>query len=262
METWLIYLLAGGFAGLTSGLFGIGGGVVVVSVLLFVFGMQEVPQAVRMHLAVGTSLATIVITALSSVRAHHKLGGILWPVFRRLAAGLVIGVVLGAVIADVLSGSALQRVFAVFMVAVCLQMLFGGAPAPHRQVPGRAGLMLGGGVIGTFSSMLGIGGGSLTVPYLAWHGVPMRQAVGTAAAGGLPISLAGAASFVVTGWGEAGLPAGATGYVYWPAVLGIVLMSALIAPVGAKLAHRLPQLLLKRVFAGFLLLIAVRLLLG
>ncbi|WP_309544671.1 sulfite exporter TauE/SafE family protein [Alkalilimnicola ehrlichii] len=258
----LLYLVAGTAAGLISGLFGVGGGTVIVPVLLFVFALSGFPDANLMHLAVGTSLAAIVLTSISSVRAHMRLGGVLWPIFWRLLPGIIVGSLLGAVIADLLSSEALRNIFGVFLILVGAQMLLAGMPSAHRQLPGTVGLVVGGTGIGTLSAMLGIGGGSLTVPWLAWCGTQMRKAVGTSAACGLPIAVFGALGFVLTGWGNPALPSGATGYVYWPAVAGLVLPSLLLAPVGARLAHRLPPLLLKRIFGAFLILVGLRLLFG
>lgn len=261
LEILLIYLAAGAVAGLASGLFGIGGGLIIVPVLLFVFAGQGVVPELQMHMAVGTSLATIIVTSLSSIRAHYRLGGILWPVFRQLAAGIILGTLIGAVVADALSRGALEMVFAVLVLVLAAKMAFGGQPAPHRSLPGVAGLLGAGSVIGSISALMGIGGGALSVTYLSWCGVEMRKAVGTSAACGLPIAVSGAASFIVTGWNEAQLPPGATGYVYWPAAGGIVAASVLLAPLGARLAHRLPQKALKRAFAVFLAVVGLKLLL-
>ena len=262
LEALLIYLLAGAVAGLIGGLFGLGGGVVMVPVLLLVFAAQGLPEAVIMHMAVGSSLAVIVLTSLSSVRAHHHLGGVLWPVFLRLVGGIAAGAFLGAWVADSLSSAALQNVFAVFILAVAVRMAFSLNPPASGRLPGPVAMTGAGGVIGGLSALVGIGGGTLTVPFLTWAGVAMRQAVGTSAACGLPIALAGAAGFMITGWGRPELPTLATGYVYWPAVGGLALASVFFAPLGARLAHRLPGDLLRRLFAALLALVALRLLLG
>jgi uncharacterized protein len=262
VEGVLLYVAAGVGAGLISGLFGVGGGMVIVPVLLFVFALRDMAPDYLMHMAVGTSLASIVLTSMSSLRAHYALGGILWPVFRRLLPGIVLGALAGAAIADLLSSAVLRMVFGTFVVLVALQMAFAGMPPPSRKLPGTAGLVGGGFAIGTLSSMLGIGGGSLTVPWLAWCGTEMRKAVGTSAACGLPIAISGAVGFMLAGWGNPALPAGATGYVYWPAVAGIVVPSMLLAPLGARLAHRLPAKVLRRIFAVFLVLVGLRLLLA
>ncbi|MCH8506867.1 MAG: sulfite exporter TauE/SafE family protein, partial [Ectothiorhodospiraceae bacterium] len=212
--------------------------------------------------AVASSLAVIVITSASSVRAHHRRGGVRWDILRRMAAGIAFGAIAGAVLADQLSFDVLRSVLGLFLMAVAMQMGLGLRPRAEGRLPALPGLSGAGVVIGCFSALVGIGGGTLTVPFLSRCGVAMREAVATAAACGMPIALAGALGFVITGWGHPALPDYATGYVYWPAVAGIALASYLLAPVGARLAHRLPPALLRRVFAVLLGLIGIRMLLG
>lgn len=260
MAELFIYLSVGALAGILAGLFGVGGGLVIVPVLAFVFSSQGVDPGVLMHMAIGTSLATIVFTSVASVRAHHLRGAVLWPVFVRLAPGIVLGAWAGAALADVLPGLALKRVFGVFELLVAAQMAFAVKPSPRRILPGRFGTAAAGAVIGSVSAMVGIGGGTLTVPYLVWNNVVVRQAVATSAACGLPIALAGAIGFSVAGWGEPRLPPWATGYVYWPAAAGIVAASVLFAPLGARIAHSLPPARLRQIFALFLALLGIRML--
>jgi hypothetical protein len=262
LPTLLLYLALGAFAGLMAGLLGVGGGLIIVPVLAGIFQHQQMSAAVIMHLAIGTSLATIVVTSVSSVRAHHQRGAVLWPVVWRLTPGIVIGAWLGAVVADALPSAVLSKIFAVFVLVVAAQMAFGAKPAPHRELPGALGMLATGGVIGAVSAIVGIGGGSLTVPFLTWCNTAMRQAVATSAACGLPIALAGTIGFIVTGLNAAELPAWSLGYVYGPALVGVAFASMLSAPLGAKLAHTLPAEVLKKVFAVFLTLIGVRMLLG
>lgn len=253
----LIYLVLGSFAGLVAGLLGVGGGLVIVPVLAGLFSAQHFPAESVMQLAVGTSLATIVVTSVASFRAHHQRGAVSWPIMWQLGMGIVLGAWAGAVVAHNISSQSLARLFGVFELLVAIQMLLGKSPAAHRQIPGRKRNLFAGGIIGTLSAVLGIGGGTLTVPYLCWHNVPIRQAVGTAAACGLPIALAGSAGFILTGWHVSDLPAWSSGYVYWPAVAAICAASVLAAPLGASLAHKLPQATLKKVFALFLGLLGV-----
>lgn len=260
MTLYLIYPLVGMFAGVIAGLFGVGGGLVIVPVLVFVFQSQGVNPDVQVHLAIGSSLATIIMTSISSTYSHHRRGAVDWPVVRDLAPGILIGALLGAVIADALSSDALSRFFGIFELAVAAYMFFGKKPPAQRKLPGRLGLSSVGTVIGAISSIVGIGGGSLTVPYLVWCGEQAQRAVATAAACGLPIACAGAIGFAITGWSEAALPSGSTGYIYWPAVLGIIVFSMLFAPLGAKLAHHLPGAQLKRYFAIFLALLGIKML--
>ena len=262
MEVVIIYLLLGAFAGLVAGLLGVGGGLIIVPVLVFIFTGQGVAEHLIVHLAVGTSLATIVFTSISSVRAHHQHGAVLWPVFWQLTPGIVIGAWLGALFADVLASDQLRRFFGVFELLVAIQMTFNVKPRPHRQLPGRAGMVGAGSVIGAISAIVGIGGGTMTVPFLVWCNVAMRKAVATSSACGLPIAVAGATGFIVTGWNAVELPAYSSGYVYWPAFAGIEIASILSAPLGARLAHRLPAAQLKRIFAVLLYILGLRMLLG
>lgn len=257
IEMLLTYLLLGGFAGLVAGLLGVGGGLVIVPVLAGLFSAQHFPLAILMQLAVGTSLATIVVTSISSLSAHHRRGAVHWPVMWQLSTGIILGAWLGAAIAHYLPSQSLARVFGVFELLVATQMLLAKPPKAHRELPARKRNLAAGGVIGAISAILGIGGGTLTVPYLVWHNIPIRQAVGTAAACGLPIALAGMAGFIATGWRVSDLPAWSSGYVYWPAVLAIGLTSVMTAPLGAHFAHRLPQPVLKKGFALFLAVLGV-----
>jgi uncharacterized membrane protein YfcA len=256
------YLLVGGIAGLLAGLLGIGGGLIIVPSLVWLYLANGVDPSVAVHLAVGTSLATIIITAISSVRAHHKRGAVRWHLVARLAPGIVSGAWVGAAVADLLPTWWLQRVFAIFVILVGVQMTLGAKTEAHRDLPGLPGMSLAGGLIGMVSAIVGIGGGTMTVPFLNWCSINMREAVATSAACGMPIALAGTLGFIVAGWGEPALPSGSTGYVYWPAFLGIVASSYLFAPLGAKLAHTLPLPALKRVFAVLLFVVGGKMLLG
>ncbi|ACL73502.1 protein of unknown function DUF81 [Thioalkalivibrio sulfidiphilus HL-EbGr7] len=260
MEAWLAYLILGAVAGVLAGLLGIGGGLLIVPVLVWLYVHQGVDAAVITHLAIGTSLATIVPTAIASARAHHAHGAVRWDLVWRLAPGVVFGALAGATLAEFLSSDMLRRVFGVFEIALALYMLIGTRPAPQRPLPGVATLSAGGGVIGLVSSLLGIGGGTLTVPYLVWFNVAVRQAIGTASAVGLPIALAGAAGFMIHGWQAQGLPAWSAGYIHGPALAGIAIASFLTAPIGARLTHRLPVPLVRRLFALLLMGLGVKML--
>ena len=251
----LVYLLLGAVAGLTAGLFGVGGGLVIVPALVFSFSFLDVAPTVLTQLAIGTSLATIVMTSISSVRAHHGYGNVDWHLWFRLAPAIALGVILGVYTAVGMAGTHLQVLFGVFAIVIGLQMGLRLQPRPGRVVPGLAGLGFAGTVIGYVSALFGIGGGSLTVPFLSWCNVKMQKAVGLSAACGLPIAVVGCLTNIVAGWGREDLPEYSTGFVYWPAFLGIVLASTLFAKVGAKLAQRLPEARLKQVFALFLVII-------
>ncbi len=257
-----LYLLCGAVAGLLAGLFGLGGGVILVPALMWLFAWQGFAPEILVVTAVATSLATIVVTGLSSALAHHRLGSLDWPVTRNLLPGIVAGAVAGAWLADRLPGIWLKTAFAVYLLVVALQMAWRWQPRPGARPPRPLWLTGAGGVIGLLAAMLGIGGGTLTVPLLVRWALSMRSAVAVSSAAGLPLAAAGTASYGVLGWDAPGLPAGSLGYVYLPAFLGIVATSTLLAPVGAGLAHRLPARTLKRLFAAVLVLIAVKMLSG
>lgn len=259
---YLIYLAAGAAAGLLGGLLGIGGGLVVVPVLVFIFHAHGFAPEVLTHMAVGTSLATIILTSISSVRAHHERGAVEWRVFALVAPGLVLGSLFGAQIAHALPARTLQLVIGGFALLMAVQMLSGWQASAHRALPGRTGLLGAGGIIGTASAIFGIGGGSLMVPFLSYHNVLMQRAVATAAACGLPIAVAGAAGFVYAGWGESGLPAQSLGYIYLPAWVGISAASVVFARPGAHYAHRLPAKTLKRIFAVLLIVVGLQFISG
>jgi len=256
------YLALGALAGTMAGLFGIGGGLVIVPVLIFSFGLQGISPDIAAHMAVGTSLATIVFTSISSIRSHHKHGAVRWDIFRPMTVGIVVGAVLGAWTAAFMSGDLLQLVIGAFAISVGLKMLLEVNPKPGRDIPGPGGLAAAGGGIGWASAIFGIGGGTLTVPYLSWCNVRMQNTVATSAACGLPIAIAGALANIWTGWGDPGLPELSIGFIYLPAFLGIILTSVIFARVGANLAHRLNAKVLKRIFAIVLLIVGLRFLLS
>ncbi len=256
-------VVMGGLAGVMAGLLGIGGGALIVPVLVMVFERQGVNPAIIMQLALGTSLATIVFTAISSVLAHQKRGAVNWALFWQITPGIVVGTLLGSFVADALSSQALRWMFVVFMFAVAAQMSRGTmVTAAHAKLPGRTGVSIAGSIIGVASALFGIGGGSLSVPFQTWCGVPAKQAVATSSAIGLPIALAGTVGYVTAGFGEAGLPPWSIGYVVLPAFAGVVAGSTLAAPFGARLAHRLSDATLRRVFALFVTLLGLRMLWG
>ncbi len=253
MEYIILYLLVGALAGLLAGLFGVGGGLVIVPVLVYLFTLQNFEPSVLVHMAIGTSLATIVITSLSSVFAHHKHGAVRWEIVRQLTPGIVVGALLGAVLADLMSANILRRFFAFFEWFVGIQLLLNLKSRAARSVPGVIGLFFAGKIIGAVSSIVGIGGGTLTVPFLVWCNVKMREAVATSSACGLPIALAGAIGFMAMGLQAETTVNNSFGHFYFPAFLGIIITSTVFAPLGAMLAHRLPAALLKRLFGLFLI---------
>ncbi len=261
----VICLLVGAAAGLLGGLLGVGGGLIIVPALVWVYRELLFPEQSVMQFAIATSLATILFTGLSSVRAHQRRGAVRWDLVKWLAPALMVGAFAGSQIADALGSQRLMQLFGIFSALLALQMLFAKNPdtsavsqtlaQAERQPPvvvhGAAGLL-----IGFASALFGIGGGSLTVPYLNALGVRMQQAVASSSACGIPIAVAGAAGFILAGWGRADLPAGSLGYVHLPSFAAIAIASIPLAMVGAKLAHRLPAVQLRRIFALVLLLVA------
>lgn len=258
----LTYLFTGAIAGLMAGLLGVGGGLVIVPALALLFARQGFAADSVMHFALGSSLAAIIPTSISSLLAHHRRHSVHWQAVRGLTPGILAGALAGAWLAGRISSPGLALLFGIFEILVAVHLLLGIQAGSHRILPGSAGLGVAGAVIGAISAILGIGGGTLSVPFLLWNRVDIRTAVGTAATCGLPIALAGAAGFALSGWhaGEQGGPT--TGYIYWPAVFLIALASVPLAPVGARLAHYLPRKTLQRVFAIILALIGLKMILG
>lgn len=247
------YLLLGAFVGLLAGLLGVGGGLIIVPVLSGLFIAQGIHGDIVMHLALGTSLASILATSISSVYSHHRKGAVLWPAAFRLTPGILLGAWSGGMAAGALSSELLRPIFASFELVVALYMLLGSRPHTHQSHPSATNYSISGTVIGFISSIVGIGGGTMTVPWLVWHGRRIHQAIATSAAVGFPIALAGALSYLVAGWQHVALPAQSLGFIYLPALLGIILSSMLFAPLGAALAHRLDVGRLRKLFAFLLL---------
>lgn len=261
----IIFLIIGALAGFAAGLFGVGGGTIIVPLLFIVFTQMDYPADAIMHLALGTSLATIIVTSISSLMAHNKKGSVMWPVFKNLAPGMAIGCFLGAGLAGQISGIHLQIIVGVFLLWVAYKMF---AKAKNQATPANANSqnvgyteahlpstpkqLAAGGVIGIASAIFGIGGGSLTVPYLTRYGVVMQKAVGTSAACGLPIAIAGALGFMLFGMQQKLDVPNTIGFVHIYAFLGISVMSFFTAKLGAKVAHILSPAMLKRCFAVLL----------
>jgi hypothetical protein len=257
--TFLASILLGAIGGLTAGLFGIGGGLVIVPVLAMLFAAQGFPTELVMIMSVATSLATIVFTSIFSVLAHHRLGSVLWSKVRALGPGIMVGAALGSVIADHISGGVLRFIFIIYLLVVGVQMALQLKPKPGQQQPSKTLDWGVSGLIGLLSSLLGIGGGTLTVPFLVHFQTPMRNAVAIASACGLPIAIVGTIGYALLGRDMVQLPDWSLGYIYIPSFIGIVLTSTYTAPVGAKLAHRLPAEKLKRYFSLLLFVMAAKL---
>lgn len=260
MQWWLAYLAIGLAVGFLAGLLGIGGGAVMVPILVLAFTAQGLPADHILHIALGTSMAAITFTSLSSMRAHHAHGAVDWSIARAMAPGILVGSFCAALVAGLMSKRPLGLMFTVLVFYAATQILLDLRPKHARELPGKPGLFTAGAVIGAVSSLLAAGGAFLCIPFLAWCRVPLRRAIGTAAAVGLPIALAGTLGYVLQGLRAEGLPSPSLGYVYLPALVLVVATSMLAAPLGARIAHRLPVKRLRIIFALVLYALAVRML--
>lgn len=246
-------LLLGAGTGFLAGLLGIGGGMLMVPFLTMIFSHRGIDAGLAVKMAIATSMATILFTSISSVRAHHRRGAVRWPLVARFVPGLVLGGLLaGAGMFSLLKGSALALFFAAFVGFSATQMLLNRKPAPSRQMPGPVGTGLAGTGIGFVSGLVGAGGAFVSVPFMTWCNVPMHQAVATSAALGFPIALANTVGYVVAGWHLPPQAPGSLGYLMLPALATIATTSVLTAPLGARTAHAMDTASLKRVFAFLL----------
>ncbi|MEX0960958.1 MAG: sulfite exporter TauE/SafE family protein [Burkholderiales bacterium] len=260
IEWWVVYLLMGLFVGFFAGLLGIGGGTILVTLMVFMFSAQGFPADRVVHIALATSLTSIIFTSLSSLRAHHHHGAVQWNIFRRATPGLVVGTLLGTFVADVMESRYLAIFFVAFVYYSAAQMFLNLKPSPSRRLPGAPGMVAATAGIGVLSSLVGAGGGVLTIPLMMMCNVPLRHAIGTSAALGLPIALAGAVGYAANGMGQENLPPFSIGYVYLPALVGIVIGTFVTVPAGARAAHTMPVNRLKRIFAVILFILASKML--
>jgi len=252
----IAFLVLGPFTGFAAGLLGIGGGMLLVPFITMLLTLNGFPAELIVHMAIATSLSTIMFTSLSSVRAHHRRGAVMWPVVKLLAPGILIGSWIGPWIGTQLNSSGLALFFAVFVGLSATQMLFDKKPAATRELPKAPGMLAAGSIIGVLSGLVGAGGGFISVPFMTWCNVKIHHAVATSAALGFPIALAGTLSNIYFGMNEPNLPPGALGFIYLPALLVVSLASVTTAPMGARLAHALPVKSLKKVFAAVLYALA------
>jgi uncharacterized membrane protein YfcA len=259
---WIIYPPLGVMVGVIAGLLGVGGGVVIVPILIFVFTAQAFSAQHMMQVALATSLGSIVFTSIASFMTHHRLGAVRWEIVKGITPGILTGTFSGTWLAAQLSTQALKIFFAVFLYYVAATMLSNFKAKPSRQLPGLLGISGVGAVIGVISSLVGIGGGALSIPFMMWCNVPVHHAIGTSAAIGFPIAVAGTAGYILNGLPLADLPAPHLGYLYLPALFGIACFSFFSAPFGAKLAHKTPVVTLKRIYAVFLIVVATRIIWG
>lgn len=248
--------LIGTGTGFLAGLLGIGGGMIMVPFLTIILANKGYPADYTVKMAVATSLATIAFTSLSSVRAHHRRGAVLWPVVKVLAPGILVGSVLGAQIAHALPGKMLGVLFAIFVAFSATQMFLNRKPEPSRTLPGPLATFGVGSAIGVLSSLVGAGGAFVSVPFMTWCNIKIHDAVGTSSALGFPIAVAGTLGYIYAGIGLPQMPAGSIGYLYLPGLAIISVASMLMAPLGARTAHRMDIQPLKKVFAVVLYCLA------
>ena len=254
MDLYLIagLLALGAVAGFAAGLLGIGGGMLMVPFMTMIFTAKQFPPEHIIHMAIATSLASIMFTSISSVRAHHARRAVLWHIVKFLAPGILIGSWIGPWIGAQMNSSTLAMAFAVFVAFSGTQMLLDKKPAAARDLPAAPGMFAAGGVIGILAGLVGAGGGFVSVPFMTWCNVKIHNAVATSAALGFPIALAGTLSNIYFGMNASGLPSGSLGFIYVPALVVVSLASVSLAPLGAKTAHNLPVKSLRRVFAVLL----------
>ncbi len=257
---FFLYLMCGCFAGMLGGLLGVGGGLIIVPILVYTLPWFNVPQEHILYMAIGTSLATIMSTSLASSRAHYKRGAVNVELLKNITPGIIVGTFIGGIIASYIPVLTLKAIFIGFVYFVATLMLSERKPKASRHLPGMLGTSAVGSVIGLISSFVGIGGGTLSVPFAMHCNEPVHRAIGTSAAIGFPIAVSGALGYVVAGWNAPNLPPYALGYVHGIALLGIATSSFMIAPIGAKLSHSLPIKTLKRFFAFFLYTMATKML--
>ena len=260
IEPLLILELAalGLVTGFLAGLLGIGGGMIMVPFISAILSGRGVEPGLAVKMAIATSMATIIFTSVSSVRAHHKKGAVRWDIVKALAPGIVLGAMVASLgVFALLKGASLYFVFAAFVAFSGSQMFLDKKPSPTRQLPGTAGLLGAGGVIGALSGLVGAGGGFVSVPFMTWCNVASHNAVATSAALGFPIALANVVGYVIAGQGLQGVPPYSFGYLWLPALVVIASCSVLMAPLGARAAHALPVKKLKRAFAVVLFTLAI-----
>lgn len=259
---FISYLFIGVIAGTLSGLLGIGGGVIVVPSLILIFRWVGISSAILMHLAVGTSLAVMTVSSFAALRAHSQRGIAIWPVYKNMMPGLIVGTISGAILAKFLQSRTLEFLFGLIIILIAILMWLDIKPKAERNLPNRFGMFCVSFLIGNLSGLFGIGGGVIALPFLSYCNVALRDAVGITTAIALTAAIIGTLSFIATGFFDPtlNLPRWSTGFIYWPAVLGIVIVSPLFATFGAAWSHRLPTNILKKIFAFFLLAIGLKML--
>ena len=258
LDIIIIFMILGAVVGFMAGLLGIGGGGIMVPILTSIFLFYKIPLESVVHIALGTSMASIIVTSAASLLAHQKHQGIIWDVVKNMAPGVLLGTFLATYLVSYISAKHLAIFFACFMAYVAIQMYLNFQPRSTKNIPGNFALFATGNGIGAISALVAIGGGTMTVPYLTWHSVSLRKAIGTSAAIGFPIALAGTLGYFINGLNAEFTTDYLFGYIYLPAVISISVVSFFTAPLGAKLAHTLPIPKLKKIFALFLVFLSLK----
>ncbi|MCL2913419.1 sulfite exporter TauE/SafE family protein [Shewanella corallii] len=261
---WIFSLcvLLGGLVGFAAGLLGIGGGLMIVPALMYLLPSAGIDSSQLPHVAIATSLAAIILTSFSSARAHQKRQNISWPIFYRLVPGILLGALLSGFVSELIPAEQLKQAFAIFVILMAVQMAFPLKPSQGEGLPGNGLVFPVTIVIAVIAGLMGIGGGVLLVPLLSYWGMQMRFAVGLSSMMGLIIATGGTLGYIVAGWNTPELPSGTLGYIYLPALAGIVTSSVLVAPLGVAAASSWPTPVLKKIFAGLLMVIGIKLILG
>jgi len=257
MIYFFAYILCGTVVGFLAGLFGIGGGIIGIPALLALFSLQNIPQSLGMHLAIGTSLAVVIVTTTASIISHVRKQSILYPLFLKFIPGAIFGTILGVIISQNIQSYYLQKIFGIFLLFISLQMFKKIELHPDGGLPSQAKLFLVSFCLGIFSGLLGLGGGVFMIPYFHWCGIPMRNAIATAAVCILPIAIVGSIGYMMSSVHVTSAPALNTGFIYWPAFVGMSIPSTIMAPIGVSVMHKISSEKLKRAFAGLLILIGL-----
>ena len=256
----LLYFLLGTFSGVLAGLFGIGGGIIIIPTFFYVFSFLGFADQILSHMVLGSSLGVIVFSSLSSTFSHNSKGAVNWELIKVVAPSIIIGSGLGGITAGLLESNVLQGLVALFLVVASIQLIFEFPPPAQNPRTNLVGPVIAGGGIGWLSGVFGIGGGIFSVPYFYHRGLKMMNAIGTSAACGIPIALAGSISYIVIGYNNINLPNNSIGFVYLPATIIVGLTSSLTAKFGVHIAHRMKQKKLRIGFAFLVMIMALNLL--
>jgi len=256
----LLYFLLGSFSGVLAGLFGIGGGIIIIPTFFYIFAYLGFPEEILSHMVLGSSLGVIVFSSISSTYSHNSKGAVNWDLIKVVAPSIIIGSALGGITAGFLESTTLQGLVALFLVVASVQLIFEFPPPPQNPQTNLVGPVIAGGGIGWLSGVFGIGGGIFSVPYFYHRGLKMMNAIGTSAACGIPIALAGSISYMIIGFDNINIPENSVGYVYLPATIIVGLMSSFTAKYGVNIAHRMKQKKLRIAFAFLVIIMALNLL--